>query len=102
MSDDDTSTDDTRGERSQGQGRVDEDRDERYASWEKRRGRDSRPEDVAAVATDRGPGWLDDRARWLLIVAGIVMIFVPEPVTSMIGLGFVVGGVLLWLADLFG
>jgi hypothetical protein len=45
---------------------------------------------------------MDDRAQWLLIVAGIVMIFVPEPVTSMIGLGFVVGGVLLWLADLFG
>lgn len=60
-----------------------------------------RPEDVAGVATDRTPGWLDERMAGLLVVVGVIMVFVPEPVTTMLGLGFVVGGLLLWLTDLF-
>lgn len=59
------------------------------------------PEDVAGVATDRTPGWLDERARWLLLVVGLVMVFVPEPVTTMLGVGFVVGAILLWIASPF-
>ena len=84
--------------------RIDDERaDDEPPEWsesEPARG-PGRREDVAGVATDRTPGWLDNRARWLLVAVGLILVFVPEPVTSMIGLGFVIGGILLWVADLF-
>lgn len=99
MSNDDTSPSGERDVGAREQGYVEEAREARH---EEDNTGDVQPDDVAAVATDRGRGWLDDRARLALIVLGVIMVFVPEPVTSMIGLGFIVGGILLWLADLFG
>lgn len=83
------------GQESAGQGYIDEDLSEEYAS---REGGDPRtPEDVAGVKSSGIGERIDGRTIAALVALGVVMVFIPEPITTILGLGFVVGGILLLL-----
>lgn len=46
--------------------------------------------------------WVAWLSPGLMVIAGIVLFFIPAPPTSLIGIVLVIVGGVLWLADYFG
>lgn len=58
---------------------------------------DRYPGDYDAERDD--DGWLDEGLITLTIVAGLVLLFFPEPATSALGLVLITVGLLAWVVD---
>lgn len=56
--------------------------------------------DETAVYGDEDEGsWWDEGLISLLIIAGVVLFFFPEPATSMLGIVLILIGAVAWLVD---
>ena len=82
--DTDMSTDDRYGE-------DDEYRDETYA--------ETYDENAEAYAED-DDSWWDEGLIGMLLIAGVVLFFIPEPTTSAIGIALIGVAVVAWIVDL--
>lgn len=83
----------------QSEGYIDQDLSARYGS-EGGQGGGQQADDVAGVSSDLNSGLLRRWGKLGIIVVGVLMLFIPEPITSILGLVFIVAGILLWVADL--
>lgn len=55
--------------------------------------------DDVAAERDEKDSWWDEGLISLLLVGGVVLFLLPEPITSTIGIFSVAAGVILWVAD---
>lgn len=92
-------------------GRTSDDRDDAHTRP------DSTPSDETYATNEEGDPRMTNRSRGgervtddgdagagtaaLLILAGVILFLFPEPITSMVGVLLIVGGILLWAAERF-
>jgi len=65
-----------------------------------------RTDDTGVDTVDETTGesaeqYVEEGLAALLLVVGIILFFFPEPFTSMLGIGLIIIGVLVWIADYF-
>ncbi|MFB6164041.1 MAG: hypothetical protein ABEJ31_02685 [Haloarculaceae archaeon] len=46
--------------------------------------------------------WIAWLSPGLIILVGVVLFFIPAPPTSMLGIGLILVGAVLWIVDYFG
>ena len=56
-------------------------------------------ERYAEETTDEGGTWLDEGVISLVLLAGVVLFFFPEPATSAVGILLLGVGVVAWVVD---
>ncbi|WP_435180103.1 hypothetical protein [Halorussus sp. AFM4] len=55
--------------------------------------------DSAYAEEDEGGSWWDEGLIGLLLIAGVILFFFPEPFTSTIGIALIALGVIAWIVD---
>jgi len=46
--------------------------------------------------------WVAWLSPGMMIIIGAVLFFIPAPPTSLVGIGLIIAGAVLWLVDYFG
>ena len=77
---------------------VDAERADREAGYGEDRGEYEGRTGVRTEDTE-DDSWWDEGLIGLLLVAGVVLFFFPEPATSAIGIGLITVGALAWIID---
>ncbi|WP_089817705.1 hypothetical protein [Halomicrobium zhouii] len=54
---------------------------------------------VYAGGREADDGWLTRGLAWALLLTGLALFLFPEPATSMLGIGLIVAGLVVWVVS---